>query len=530
MRSGYFLAVVVVRTIKMSRTVRLEGLSAAVNTQDLRLHFAGLEIPQGAVTIIGGDRGLAYVDFTTRADAQSAVRLSGDRIKNSTLYVYPSSLAEMERSLKNYKTSYPSRRFYEDRKSHERRDSLSSGTHSYLRITAGPAVSNKDSIRRFFDGLHVVDILNTSDSHAIERGDALVKFSNNNDAFEGKRRYRHSRDKTVIWSSEREWLTCLSMRTDKRHPRFQEALFDDPIYDGSFHVIVENVKGAATKDDLKKFLNLTSEDHIKFLDAEKNQGEKLCFIVFKRLKEYKRVLKFNKVTYNGSPLFISPIAKSQISKYLSSKKTLFSQYPKKGKYLYLRNFPSSVAKSDIQKFFAGFSLNEEDISLLCDKDGVCLGEVVVTFSSGEDIERAEKLHRKKFQEREIPMRRIPEEKLQDFLSANSIHMMTDPYDCVTQEDDLLDEDSAPEADRPDEDETDDNMLDKDSGFHQTDNTHEYVTQEDDDDDDDDDEPDTPAVHVDDAPSTSYGLNENNIHVDNGNAEPVGATSSSDGLE
>ncbi|KAG9478733.1 hypothetical protein GDO78_012410 [Eleutherodactylus coqui] len=394
----------------------------------------------------------------------------------------------MERSLKNYKTSYPSRRFYEDRKSHERRDSLSSGTHSYLRITAGPAVSNKDSIRRFFDGLHVVDILNTSDSHAIERGDALVKFSNNNDAFEGKRRYRHSRDKTVIWSSEREWLTCLSMRNDRRHPRFQETLFDDPIYDGSFHVIVENVKGAATKDDLKKFLNLTSEDHIKFLDAEKNQGEKLCFIVFKRLKEYKRVLKFNKVTYNGSPLFISPIAKSQISKYLSSKKTLFSQYPKKGKYLYLRNFPSSVAKSDIQKFFADFSLNEEDISLLCDKDGVCLGEVVVTFSSEEDTDKAQKLHRKKFQDKRIRMKRISEERLQGFLCAKSASLMADPYDCVTQEDD---------DDSPDVEKTDDNMPDEDLGFHQMDNTHVYVTQE-----DDDDEPDTPAGHVDEAPSTS----------------------------
>ncbi|XP_066434509.1 RNA-binding protein 12B-B-like isoform X2 [Eleutherodactylus coqui] len=472
----------------MSRTVRLEGLPDDVNTRDLRLHFAGLEIPQGGVTIIGGQRGVAYLDFITRADARSALRLSGDRINNSTIYIYPSSIAETERSLKNYQTRFPSRRsFHEDGKQQEGRDSLSPGTHLYLRFTAGPAVGSKKFVRRCFEGLNVVDLMNTSDSPAIRHGDALVRFSNSTDAYEAKRRFRDDKDITMIWSSEREWAKCCMMRSEKS-PKFAKAL-ENPIFDGDFHVCLTNVNHATTKEDLKKlFFHLVSENDIMILCDEKGQRTKVWIVMFKRREDYERVLKLNNVTCNGSPLFISAISKSRLRYLLKSRKVPCLHYLKTGNCLYLRNFPSSVSKRDIQEFFAGFSLNREDISLLCDKDGVGLGEVVVTFSSEEGTDKAQKLHRKKFQDKRIRMKRISEERLQDFLCAKSVSLMADPYDCVTQEDD---------DDSPDEEKTDDNMPDEDSGFHQMDNTHVYVTQE-----DDDDEPDTPAGHVDEAPSTS----------------------------
>lgn len=51
--------------------------------------------------------------------------------------------------------------------------------------------------------------------------------------------------------------------------------------------------------------------------------------------------------------------------------------------IYIRNFPFDVTKVEVQKFFADFSLAEDDICLLYDDKGVGLGEALVKFKSEE---------------------------------------------------------------------------------------------------------------------------------------------------
>ncbi|XP_040288303.1 RNA-binding protein 12B-A-like isoform X1 [Bufo bufo] len=481
----------------------------------------------------------------------------------------------MEWSRQSYPTSFSSRSRSPEDRSLDRRNSI---THLYLRVQVTSGIITTNSVRKYFVGLDIADILSFKDNHALIDGGALVKFYNSSDAYEGMRRYRYSNSKAlhVMWSNEKEWvryggrvhydednlsytsryereeyysrsperfshssfrdssskqwhsrslqrysqsqqkysrspgwhsrsplnrsrsprLRSRSPRRRSRSPRRHErspvnlSNEQDPIYDGDFHVHVTNLNYDIAREDLRRwFFSLVSKDHIKFLYDEKGRKTRECFVVFKNEKDYKKVLKLDKVMFKGRLLFISPISKSSMRNLLTGKNVLFSHHYSKGRCLYLRNFPPAVTKNDIMKFFAGFSLNEEDISLLCDKNGIGQGEVMVSFSSEEDLERAEKLHRKKFKDKEIKLRKIPVEKLPSFFCVNSLSLMPeDPNDCVTQEDDLFDEDDERENDMDE----DDNIPDEDTGFHETENTNECVAQA-------DDTPDDPVVLVNDAP-------------------------------
>jgi RNA recognition motif-containing protein len=57
-------------------------------------------------------------------------------------------------------------------------------------------------------------------------------------------------------------------------------------------------------------------------------------------------------------------------------------YPGQKLCIYIRNFPFDVTKVEVQKFFADFSLAEDDIYLLYDDKGVGLGEALLKFKSG----------------------------------------------------------------------------------------------------------------------------------------------------
>lgn len=494
----------------MSRTVRLDGLSGAVNPRDLRLHFAGLDIPQGGVTILGGERGLAFLCFATLDDARRALQLSGCPLKGSMVYVSPSSIIEMERSVLNF-SSFSGRNGVHENRNLDRRDSRYYPDNQSFPTRHERNRQHSRSSERVL--------------HSTFRDSRSPRWQSRSP--QRYSRPRHEYNRSPQWHSRSPQIKSRSPHVKSRSPRRRvrsprsPSNERDPIYDGDFHVHVTNLTYTASKEDLSKwFFNLVSNDQIKLLYDEKGHRTRECFVMFTNEKDYKRVLTLDKVTFCGRLLFISPISKSNMRNIITGRKTLLSHHSK-GKCVYLRNFPIDVTKRDIQKFFAGFSLKEEDISLLCNKEGVGLGEVLVSFSSEEDLEGAEKLHRKKFKDKEIPLRRIPDEKLQSFLCANSVSLMPeDPNDCVTQEDDLHDEDIDQEEDELEENVQDDNIPDEDSGFHQTDNAHEFVTQAD----------DESAARVVDAPSTVCISSESSIHVDNGEAIQEGAPSNDEELD
>ncbi|PAA62411.1 hypothetical protein BOX15_Mlig010222g3 [Macrostomum lignano] len=76
--------------------IRLQNLAWSANASDIRRFFNGLAIPEGGVHIVGGDRGDAFVTFTSDETARLALLLDGQELCGQTLKLFVSSNAEMQ--------------------------------------------------------------------------------------------------------------------------------------------------------------------------------------------------------------------------------------------------------------------------------------------------------------------------------------------------------------------------------------------------------------------------------------------------
>ncbi|XP_072267016.1 RNA-binding protein 12B-B-like [Pyxicephalus adspersus] len=246
-----------------------------------------------------------------------------------------------------------------------------------------------------------------------------------------------------------------------------------------FHVHLMNLSHRATRDDVRKlFNNHVCENHIVFLYDEKGHRTRECFVTFTRKEHFREALALDNAMLKGHRLNVSLISRSNREKLLSLKGHCNSFQA----YIYLRNFSPDVTKSDVKEFFVGFSLNEDDIFLLFDKNNTCLGDVLVKLSSLEETYRAEKLDRMTFRDRRIPIKVVDEDRLPSFLSSNGLHMMSiDLNDCVTQEDDPSEDEVTKENDIHDNDEpiTQDIDTPEDHCAVQKDSPQECVSQADD---------------------------------------------------
>lgn len=206
-----------------------------------------------------------------------------------------------------------------------------------------------------------------------------------------------------------------------------------------------NLSYRAKREDVKMLFHChVRSESIVFVYDKRGHRTREGFASFTRKGHFKRALNLDGVMFKGHKLYITPISKSNMQRLLSSKggPSGYSQA-----YLYLKNFPPNVTKSEVQEFFTGFSLNEDDISLLVDKDNTSVGDALVKFSSLEEICRAERLDRVKFKQNRIAVKVIYEDKLTSFLDSNALHVMAiDLTECVTQEDDPSEDEVTQEND------------------------------------------------------------------------------------
>ncbi|XGW25105.1 hypothetical protein V3C99_006484 [Haemonchus contortus] len=79
----------------MSVIIRLQLLPLSANAADVRAFFSGLRIPDGAVHIVGGDDGDAFIGFATDEDARQAMRRDRGQIHGEEVRLFLSSRAEM---------------------------------------------------------------------------------------------------------------------------------------------------------------------------------------------------------------------------------------------------------------------------------------------------------------------------------------------------------------------------------------------------------------------------------------------------
>lgn len=75
--------------------VKIRGLPLSAKSHDIRALFGGLLIPDGAVHVIGGAEGLAFIAFGTFEDAKQAVNFTNAEIHGHPIVAEWSTETEM---------------------------------------------------------------------------------------------------------------------------------------------------------------------------------------------------------------------------------------------------------------------------------------------------------------------------------------------------------------------------------------------------------------------------------------------------
>uniref|UniRef100_A0A2K6TQZ8 RNA-binding protein 12B n=1 Tax=Saimiri boliviensis boliviensis TaxID=39432 RepID=A0A2K6TQZ8_SAIBB len=234
----------------MAVVIRLLGLPFIAGPVDIRHFFTGLTIPDGGVHIIGGEIGEAFIIFATDEDARRAISRSGGFIKDSSVELFLSSKAEMQKTIDMKRTDRVGRgrprsgasgvgslsNFIESVKEEASNSGYGSsinqdaGFHTngtghgnlrprktrplkaenpYLFLRGLPYLVNEDDVRVFFSGLCVDGVIFLKHHDGRNNGDAIVKFASCVDASGGLKCHRSfmgSRFIEVMQGSEQQWI------------------------------------------------------------------------------------------------------------------------------------------------------------------------------------------------------------------------------------------------------------------------------------------------------------------------------------
>ncbi|KAJ1185746.1 hypothetical protein NDU88_002533 [Pleurodeles waltl] len=159
-----------------------------------------------------------------------------------------------------------------------------------------------------------------------------------------------------------------------------------------------------------------------------------AFVLFKNESDYNRALEFHKEMFNDQREYIYAISRKSMLEMIEDfeaferkraaakerqrednfPETHFDANPGSRICMNIRNFPFDVTKLEVQKFFVGFNVHEDDVYLLTDDKGVELGEALVKCSSEEHAKNAEYLYRCRFLVTEVLLRSISAKQMEEF--------------------------------------------------------------------------------------------------------------------
>lgn len=445
----------------MSVTIRLRGLPVEADSMDVRQFFFGLNIPRGGVYIIGGMYGEAFIAFGSIEDARCALNLSGRPLKNSMVHLTLSSEAEMRYAFEMNRigaNQAPQGMPYQPFGNGPERN----GIHPYPQYRGGegfspgpafvyiqglPLKATKVEIKEYFRGLLVEDAIFLKFPNGVRNGNAVIKFSRRMDAKEALQRsqlFMGSAHVSMMPADEIEWIRAggtykrspsrsMSAGRKRSHSRSPVRMRRHPVYTSEFYVHLVHLPVSATKKDIQQHFSFArlSDSQISFLTDKSGKRTREGFVMFKHGRDYRRALDLHKEPFQGRSLSVYSIPKRAMEDLLSHKEDRSSsslershnEIPRrntkdspswKANCVYLRNFSFDVTRVDVQKFLAGFSVNEENVFVLSDDKGVGLGEALVRFPTEKEAANVGKLHREKYNGTEILLRCITEEQMKAF--------------------------------------------------------------------------------------------------------------------
>nr|XP_033789112.1 RNA-binding protein 12B-like [Geotrypetes seraphini]XP_033789113.1 RNA-binding protein 12B-like [Geotrypetes seraphini]XP_033789114.1 RNA-binding protein 12B-like [Geotrypetes seraphini]XP_033789115.1 RNA-binding protein 12B-like [Geotrypetes seraphini] len=354
--------------------------------------------------------------------------------------------------------------------SHKRRDEHHDSDRCYLFVRGLPYKTTAEDIEEFFHGLCVVGVIFSLHQSApkigLRNGKCMVKFASSKDALEGLKLDKHFLGLRLIeisHATKSHWdrLNSENMIADRfffkneeithtlsgersrsleqnfvhskdkrrsRSPRKERYRSRSP-QSPAFYIHIKNLSYNVKKKDIKLFfcnLNL-SYDQIKLLKYNNKNRITDGFVRLKSARDYSMALSYHRCVLKNNKVYIYPIDQKLMlelfEKVEITERARLEYVPnsscqdiasKPRLYMYVKNFPFDVTKAEMQKFFAGFSLNDDDIYLLYDEKGVGLGEALVMFNSEELVSLAESLNCQKFLGTQILLQRISEAQLKKF--------------------------------------------------------------------------------------------------------------------
>ncbi|XP_006111079.1 RNA-binding protein 12B [Pelodiscus sinensis] len=334
----------------------------------------------------------------------------------------------------------------------------------YLFLHGIPYSATEYEVRAFFSGLRVEGVIFIKRRNGLNNGDGLVKFATSHGALEGLKRHKQymgSRFIEISPATEEQWIEYggrVDMKSEiarylskersptrrsnytpsRKHshsrspPRRQRTRSRSP-HSQEFYIHLRNLSTYLEKKDLRAFFEQldVSNNQIKFLLDSHQRRTRNAFVMFRSQKDFEIALGFHRQFLFNRPVYIFPISRRSMLKLIESYEKKRSQErdqpgqavseksyregrPGPKMCIYIRNFPFDVTKVEVQKFFAGFAIDEDDIYLLYDDKGVGLGEALVKFKSEEQAMKAESLNRRRFLGTEVLLRLISEEQMREF--------------------------------------------------------------------------------------------------------------------
>ncbi|XP_061676592.1 RNA binding motif protein 12Bb [Syngnathoides biaculeatus] len=316
-------------------------------------------------------------------------------------------------------------------------------------------------ICEFFNGLRIADMILLKNATGKNNGMGLVRFSSTAEVSEALKRdrgYIGSRYVEICPTSEEDWR-----RTTGRHPmnpdpgnnpferhgspprgqknfphrmRSQSPPGQRVSPSSAEHcVLVENISFAVQKEDMKRLFHHAAldDDQILFLNHD-DRKTKSAFVLFRSHREYRKALEMDAQSFFYRMLLIRPIMREKMIAMLKSQNMNVGpsgnsrmNYDRPPSHpmdnhdpeqcLLVQNLPPDVRKVEVQDFFFGLNIWEDDVHLLQDNTGAGTGKALVLFPSESAAMRALALDGQRFLGAVVSLRCISRAQMRELIAG-----------------------------------------------------------------------------------------------------------------
>ncbi|XP_008430856.1 RNA binding motif protein 12Ba [Poecilia reticulata] len=251
-------------------------------------------------------------------------------------------------------------------------------------------------------------------------------------AFDDRSKWKHERSPTEKAHYERRSVPSLKRISDQVQfkPLKKPKLDAEPNASSSrpseYTVMVRNLPKNMTKTDIKELFrcpNLPHKNVLHLLDETSNITD-TAFLIFNCTEDFDYAINLSGCHGGSGAIEVKSISKELMWKMITKNhprnqrtgpsdprlqrsfrksEPVQTNAPQREslketgqRYIFIRNMPATVKKSQIRSLFCKFSLSLDDIMLMHDSEGYGSGEAVVKFESEQQVTQAQRLHGEEF--------------------------------------------------------------------------------------------------------------------------------------